>query len=580
MPGGKQFIHFLGREESSPLLEKKIEEIRFPNSIGLSGKVDPLLSGTKAFSNLGFGFIEIGPVTMDASQDSIAPVVHHQKQMIEFPSHLESIGLEQTRKTLLTYKRSQPTFIRLAGTASEQFTLMNELEPFADFFVLETEGDTQKICKLLTGHKQVKKPMYLAIPVDHYVPKQLLHDIQAHTSGIVLDEGNEHYLTTLAAQLKSIHYIKESGFTKPIVTVGGVHEPENALQLFEAGAELIMLSDGYVFSGPGLPKRIKEAQLAALNVEDKPTPGWSWYWLFGFSILVGGLIALLLSMSSIILPYDEHFLGMDRNTLEAFNERILYFMAHDRMTLAGTMISGGIMYMFLARYGIRTGLLWAKQATDIAAILGFLGILLFIGYGYFDWLHLLFWVLLSPFYLIGFIKTRQIQGTPSSHNKRNHHLWRRSLIGQLAFVILGFSFVLGGIIISYIGITNVFVATDLLYICMPPEMLDAFNERLIPVIAHDRAGFGSALLSVGFLVLLVSLWGFHQGNRWVWWSLLIGGIPAFTTGIIIHFAIGYTTFLHLLPAYFTLALFLIGLVTTYHFFHMTDDKTSDTASFY
>ena len=136
----------------------------------------------------------------------------------------------------------------------------------------------------------------------------------------------------------------------------------------------------------------------------------------------------------------------------------------------------------------------------------------------------------------------------------------------------GFSFVLGGIIISLYGVTTVFVPTDLLYLCMTPEMLESFNERLIPVIAHDRAGFGSALLSVGLLVLLLALWGFQQGNKWVWWTFFIGGLPAFIAGIYIHFAIGYTSFIHLLPAYFAIGLYIGGLVTTYRYFHKDVDK--------
>ncbi|MFP3359353.1 dihydroorotate dehydrogenase, partial [Planococcus sp. SIMBA_143] len=115
--------------------------------------------------------------------------------------------------------------------------------------------------------------------------------------------------------------------------------------------------------------------------------GWKDYFLFGLFIMIGGLIALVLSLTSIVLPYDESFMQLSREELLLFNERLLWFMAHDRMTLAGTMISGGIVYMTLSYYGVKNGLLWAKQAIDIAAIIGFLGILLFIGYGYFDWLH-------------------------------------------------------------------------------------------------------------------------------------------------------------------------------------------------
>ncbi|MEH7222861.1 dihydroorotate dehydrogenase [Bacillus sp. JJ1566] len=562
IPGGHRLIHFLGREESSELVKKEIHGVTYPNPIGLSGKIDPLITGSNAFSNLGFGFIEIGPVTQEQSMDSSPPIVDWQKQKIEFSSNYESIGIEKTVQKLKKWSPKQPVWARLAGTIEEQQELIAKLEPYVAGFVTSAPN----------LNWTTNRPVYLSVPVEK-IKALSLDRTQSTFSGIVIDElmcmPNDHYLGKL---LDSIHFLRENGYTLPIITVGGIYEPANALALFAAGTDLVLLSEGYVFSGPGLTKRINEALLHQLQPNPPLHPAWIWYWLFGLSILIGGVIAVLFSLTTIILPYDEQFLEMRREEILLFNERILYFMAHDRMTLAGTMISGGIVYMALAHFGVRMHILWAKQAIDLGAILGFLGIFLFIGYGYFDWLHLIFWLILLPIYLTGFIKTRHLKGTPTSLNIRNHLVWKQSLIGQLAFVILGFSFVLGGIVISFIGITNVFVPTDILYICMPPEILDLFNDKLISVIAHDRAGFGSALLSVGFLVLTISLWGFQQGNKWVWWTLLIGGFPAFFAGIWIHFAIGYTTFIHLLPAYFALCLFFIGLVMTHRFFHMSEDN--------
>ncbi|MCC3358223.1 dihydroorotate dehydrogenase [Bacillus sp. REN16] len=562
LPGGHRLIHFLGREESSKLVKKEIHGISYPNPVGLSGKIDPLLTGSNAFSNLGFGFIEMGPVTKEPAMDPTLPIVNWQKQQMEFSANYESIGLVKTIQKLKKWKPKQPVWARLAGTSEEQQEIITELEPYVAAFVTTSSSSSWA-----TDH-----PVYLSVPVGKVKALSLDH-IQSTFSGIVIDNpmdmSNDCYLREL---LDSIHHLRENGFTLPIISVGGIHEPAHALALFDAGADLVLLSEGYVFSGPGLTKRITEALLYKLQPEPPLHPAWIWYWLFGLAIFIGGAIAVLFSLTTIILPYDEQFLGMQRDKILLFNERVLYFMAHDRMTLAGTMISGGIVYMALARFGVRKQLLWAKQAIDFAAILGFLGIFLFIGYGYFDWLHLVFWLILLPIYLTGFIKTRQLNGTPTSLNTRNHRVWKQSLIGQLAFIILGFSFVLGGIVISFIGITNVFVSTDILYLCMPPEMIDSFNNKLISVIAHDRAGFGSALLSVGLLVLTISLWGFQQGNRWVWWTLLVGGLPAFFAGIWIHFAIGYTTFIHLLPAYFALCLFFVGLIMTYRFFHMGKDK--------
>jgi dihydroorotate dehydrogenase len=230
------------------------------------------------------------------------------------------------------------------------------------------------------------------------------------------------------------------------------------------------------------------------------------------------------------------------------------------MTLAGTMISGGFIYMQLARYGIRTGQHWARKAVNIAGITGFLGILLFIGYGYFDWLHGLFWAILLPLFITGYVKSKHAIHSPRSSNLFNHLSWKRSLIGQLCFIILGLSLVVGGIVISLIGATSVFVPTDLTYLCLSSEAINEFNNRLIPVIAHDRAGFGSALLSVGLLVLMLALWGIREGERWIWWTFLIGALPAFLSGLVTHFVIGYTDFVHLLPAYITVILYLFGVL--------------------
>ena len=48
-----------------------------------------------------------------------------------------------------------------------------------------------------------------------------------------------------------------------IIGSGGVHEPEQALRLIEAGADLILVESGLVYGGPGLPKRINDALLYA-----------------------------------------------------------------------------------------------------------------------------------------------------------------------------------------------------------------------------------------------------------------------------------------------------------------------------
>lgn len=547
---GPQVIQFLGREESSPLIQKNEHGLTFHNPVGLSGKIDPLLSGTKAFTNLGFGFLEIGPVTVKQINHFSTPIVDRKIEKIHFAATAESIGIEKTREHLHKVKKNQPFFIRLIGTYEELCMMIKRLDQFADGYIIESPYPDLM--------RETDKPIFFSTTSPNK------NRTEYPFAGIVLEHAEKD-----VPLLDKVVDLRKNGFQGTIITSGGIKEPEQALQLLDAGADFMMLSDGYVFAGPGLTKRINEALLDRLDYNPSHQSGWFSYWLFGLFIVIGGLLALLFSMTTVVLPYDEFFLGIKRQTIITFNERIMLFMAHDRMTLAGTMISGGIVYMQLSKHGVKHGIKWAKQAIDFAAIIGFLGIFAFIGFGYFDWLHLIFWLVLLPVYIYGYRKTKGITGTSSSKNRKNDVIFKKGLFGQLAFVLLGFSFILGGIIISTIGVTTIFVPTDLTYICMPPEMMNAFNENLLSVLAHDRAGFGSALLSVGLLVLTLSLWGFQQGNQWVWWTYLIGGLPAFGAGIYIHFAIGYTAFIHLLPAYIALGLFFIGLVLSYPFFNKT-----------
>ena len=63
IPGGSSLIKNLGHTEPSQKLETTIFGLTISNPVGLSGKIDPKLTGTKAFGNLGLGFLEIGPVS-------------------------------------------------------------------------------------------------------------------------------------------------------------------------------------------------------------------------------------------------------------------------------------------------------------------------------------------------------------------------------------------------------------------------------------------------------------------------------------------------------------------------------------
>jgi dihydroorotate dehydrogenase len=103
IPGGSKFIEILGHTEPSPKLETSILGLTISNPVGLSGKIDPNLTGTKAFGHLGLGFIEVGPVSSVAKVGS-SPQFTQARDNLIYSYTLETLGIEGTVYKLKEYR--------------------------------------------------------------------------------------------------------------------------------------------------------------------------------------------------------------------------------------------------------------------------------------------------------------------------------------------------------------------------------------------------------------------------------------------------------------------------------------------
>src|SRR5690606_25647512 len=132
--------------------------------------------------------------------------------------------------------------------------------------------------------------------------------------------------------------------------------------------------------------------------------------------------------------------------------RLLPFMSHDRISLAGTMISIGVIYSQLAKYGLRRKLHWAQTALFASGAVGFSSFFLYLGYGYFDPLHAAAAAVLFPLFLLS-LRDRSSHLTRIKPNLRNDRTWLLAQWGQLMFVVVGFALAVGGLAIAGVGIT-------------------------------------------------------------------------------------------------------------------------------
>ncbi|WP_281883617.1 hypothetical protein [Paenibacillus sp. YYML68] len=615
MPGGAFVIRTLGHMEPSPLLESRTQGVLLRTPVGLCGGLDPEGAAQRALAQFGFGFLEVGPITYQPHRSGGTIQREAATETIVYAASGEPIGLDDACERIRGCRHKVPIMARIrlepelsheetgarlaqllaplraAGSAGFYLDVL-DMRDVRDVEASDTAGsDNEAALRALQRLRRVEAVLaelasawgeapsfYLYLAPDWPLAQLealLQSGLDPIWAGAVIGdgirEGDRLRVGPEAKQpaLARIRLIRELG--RPDLTVkaaAGVHEPADALELLAAGADYVLLHSGLVFAGPGLAKRVNEAIIyEKVKAEPPPEPvsfwkHWGWMCLLGIGMMLGGVIAWMVAATSVLLPYDEAFLGMSGSELDRINEHLLHFMSHDRITLAGTMLSIGILYYQLGKHGLQYGLHWSKTALLLSGGVGFSSFFLYLGYGYFDPLHAVMAALLLPMFLLA------MRGNPDQPyrlpvNMKNDRAWRLAQWGQLCFVVLGFSLAIGGITIAAVGVTYVFVPEDLAFMQTTAAELAAANPRLLPLIAHDRAGFGGALLSDALALTVLALWGLQQGARWQWWTLLLGGAPAFLAGLGVHLDIGYTDLWHLSPAIFAFGLYVAGLVLLY-----------------
>src|SRR5262245_29412040 len=71
-PLGPLVIDLLGHMRPDPRLRTTVLGITFPSPVGLGVGIDPQAVGLPALARFGFGFVEVGPVTLE--RPSAAPI--------------------------------------------------------------------------------------------------------------------------------------------------------------------------------------------------------------------------------------------------------------------------------------------------------------------------------------------------------------------------------------------------------------------------------------------------------------------------------------------------------------------------
>jgi dihydroorotate dehydrogenase len=296
----------------NPILETEVLGMKFKNPVGLAAGFDKNGAYMHEFAALGFGFVEIGTVTPKAQSGNIPPRLFRLPKdealinRMGFNNH----GATAARKRL----EKRPKDAIIGGNigknkdtpndmaVTDYIICFKEIQPYVDYLVVNVSSpntpnlrelqDQEPLEKLLTAvvkankMKAQAKPVFLKIAPD--LTDSMLDDIleiveRKGIDGIIatnttvdrpddlltskeeIEKIGNGGLSGKPVQDKSdyiLNYIRSRNREIPIIAVGGVMSPDDAIRKLEAGANLIQIYTGLVYEGPSLVKKINQAVAA------------------------------------------------------------------------------------------------------------------------------------------------------------------------------------------------------------------------------------------------------------------------------------------------------------------------------
>ncbi len=314
IPGVKKLIRKIYRFEH-PALETELFGLKFPNKVGMAAGFDKQANIYNHLAAFGFGHIEIGTVNPLPQPGNPRPRLFRLKkdQALINRMGFNNPGVEAFVRNL---KKARPEVI-IGGNIGKNTLTPNEkaiddylicfekLFDLVDYFVINVscpniEGlsklqDKDELVKIIEKISEANKAKPSQRPVLLKIAPDLndgqLDDVLfvvTHTGidGIIatnttttrdnltigkndvekIGKGGLSGKPLREKSTETIRYlVQKSGGKIPIIGVGGIMTPEDAMEKIKAGASLIQVYTGFIYDGPSLPKKINKELLKNLS---------------------------------------------------------------------------------------------------------------------------------------------------------------------------------------------------------------------------------------------------------------------------------------------------------------------------
>jgi len=295
---------------SDKRLEREVFGLRFPNPVGLAAGFDKDARLYNELSDFGFGFIEIGTVTPRPQEGNPKKRLFRLKPD---KAIINRMGFNNEGVEAAVSRLKKNTAVLIGGNIGKNKTTPNEkavddyiycfeaLHPYVDYFVVNVSSpntpnlrelqDKEPLTALLNTLKRKNDRLEQPRPILLKIAPDLSNEQLLDIIEIVSDTGIDGVIATnttisrdglqtpvdevsaigagglsgkpLSSRatevIRFLHQKSEGAF--PIIGVGGIHSPQDALDKLEAGASLVQLYTGFVYQGPALVREINKAIL-------------------------------------------------------------------------------------------------------------------------------------------------------------------------------------------------------------------------------------------------------------------------------------------------------------------------------
>ena len=289
---------------------KKVDGLTFKNSVGLAAGFDKDGKFLDQLNTLNFGFIEVGTVTPKPQSGNPKPRLFRLSKDRALINRMgfNNEGLKALKGRLEAFRKKERDCTMLIGinigknkttpnenAVDDYVKCYEELYDLADFFIvnvsspntpnlreLQNKGELKKILSALITLRENQekwKPLYLKIALDlTFTQLDEIIDLQneiafeglvaANTSidRTLLKHSNKKLVDQIGAGGLSGAPVLEvsNSFVKhirsksdmTIIGVGGIEDAASGKSKLDAGADLIEIYTGFIYSGPGLVKEL------------------------------------------------------------------------------------------------------------------------------------------------------------------------------------------------------------------------------------------------------------------------------------------------------------------------------------